>query len=190
MMAVIIVCAYVGYKITDDYSLYANEVLGFNEVSAAGVGTMALWIRPVSAVLAGIVADRFEGTKAIIWCFALIIFGSVLTFLGVLEHLAWLALTILATSLIGVYGLRGIYFAVMKEAGIPLVATGAAVGIISIVGYTPDIFMGPLMGFLLDNFPGAAGHQYVFLVLTIFSIIGLLVSIRFRIITEGKTRYE
>ncbi|MFC2126002.1 nitrate/nitrite transporter [Bacteroidota bacterium] len=180
MMAVIIVCAYVGYKITDDYTLYANEVLGFNEVSAAGVGTMAFWMRPVFAVMAGFAADRFEGTKVIIWCFALMIIGGLLTFLGVLENVTWLVLTILATTLIGVYGLRGIYFAVMKEAGIPLISTGAAVGIMSIVGYTPDVFMGPLMGFLLDEYPGVAGHQYVFLVLMLFSIVGLIVSITFR----------
>jgi MFS transporter, GlpU family, inner membrane protein len=28
LLALIIICAYVGYKITDDFSLYANEVLG------------------------------------------------------------------------------------------------------------------------------------------------------------------
>jgi MFS family permease len=42
MLAIIIVCAYVGYKSTDDFSLYAREVLGFSETDAAGIGTAAL----------------------------------------------------------------------------------------------------------------------------------------------------
>jgi len=32
MLSGLIICAYAGYKITDDYSLYAREVLGFSEV--------------------------------------------------------------------------------------------------------------------------------------------------------------
>ena len=63
---------------------------------------------------------------------------------------------------------------------IPIVSTGTAVGIMSVVGFTPDVFMSPLMGYLLDNYPGVQGHQYVFLVLMGFSAAGLLVSILFR----------
>ncbi len=179
MQAFIIVCAYVGYKITDDYSLYANEVLGFNEVAAAGVGTMALWMRPIFAVLAGFMADRFDGSKITRGCFLLMCIGGLLIYLGVLNHITWLALTLLSTTLIGVYGIRGIYFALMEEASIPIVSTGTAVGIMSVVGFTPDVFMSPLMGFLLDTYPGTQGHQYVFLVLMGFSLMGLLVSILF-----------
>ena len=58
MQAVIIICAYSGYKITDDISLYALEVLHYNEVDAAAFGTSALWLRPVFAVLAGFLADQ------------------------------------------------------------------------------------------------------------------------------------
>ncbi len=180
MQALIIICAYVGYKITDDYSLYANQVLGYNEISAAGVGTAALWMRPVFAVLAGILADRFDGLKVMSWSFATMIIGGLFIYLGYLEDVIWLTILILSTTLAGVYGLRGIYFAVMKEARIPLFITGAAVGIMSVVGYTPDVFMGPLMGFLLDAYPGSVGHQYVFLVMSVFSLIGFLVSILFR----------
>jgi len=180
MQAIIIVCAYVGYKITDDYSLYANQVLGFDEINAAGVGTMALWMRPVFAVMAGFFADRFNGSKVVIWCFILMLMGGMLIFLGIFDKIVWLILIIMATTLAGVYGIRGIYFAVMQEARIPLISTGTAVGIISIVGFTPEVFMSPLMGFLLDEFPGATGHQYVFLVLSFFAFVGLMVSINFR----------
>ncbi|MGB2172326.1 MAG: hypothetical protein ACPH03_07755, partial [Flavobacteriaceae bacterium] len=54
-----------------------------------------------------------------------------------------------------------------------------AVGIISVVGYTPDIFMGPFMGYLLDNNPGIVGHQYVFALLATFALIGLIAAIVF-----------
>jgi len=64
----------------------------------------------------------------------------------------------------------------MDSGQIPLVLTGTAVGIISLVGYTPDIFAGPAMGYLLDNSPGEKGHQHVFLMLAVFSFIGMIAS--------------
>jgi len=180
MQGIIIICAYVGYKSTDDYSLYANQVLGFDEVSSAGVGTAALWLRPIFAIFAGILADRFRGSQVVLWSFILMLIGSLIVYLGIFEHITPLILVTLASTLIGVYGIRGIYFALMKESEVPLAATGTAVGIMSVVGFTPDIFMSPLMGYLLDSYPGSQGHRYVFLVLAIFSIIGLLTSILFR----------
>ena len=180
MQGVIIICAYVGYKSTDDYSLYANQVLGFDEVSAAGVGTAALWMRPLFAVLAGILADRLSGSKVISWCFILMCFGSFMIYLGIFENVISLTLILLSSTVAGVYAIRGIYFALMQESAVPLAATGTAVGIMSVVGFTPDVFMSPLMGYLLDSYPGAPGHRYVFLVLAIFALIGLIISMIFR----------
>ena len=67
----------------------------------------------------------------------------------------------------------------MQEGKIPLIYTGTAVGLISVIGYTPDIFAIPIFGYLLDTYPGIRGHQLVFLIL-VFSIIGLISSIKFK----------
>lgn len=44
---------------------------------------------------------------------------------------------------------------------------------ISLVGYTPDIFVSPAAGWLLDRAPGAAGHQHLLLSLAAFSALGI-----------------
>ena len=74
----------------------------------------------------------------------------------------------------------------MQEGHIPLAVTGTAVGFISLIGYTPDIFMGPAMGYLLDNSPGETGHQHVFILLSVFAFIGLITTIIFYHITKEK----
>ena len=106
--------------------------------------------------------------------------GSFMIYMGIFENVVGLSLILLASTVAGVYGIRGIYFALMQESAVPLAATGTAVGIMSVVGFTPDVFMSPLMGYLLDSYPGAPGHRYVFLVLAIFSLIGLVVGLIFR----------
>lgn len=180
MLGIIIVCAYVGYKVTDDLSLYAHEVLGFTEVNAALVGTIALWLRPVFAVLAGVVADRVRGIHAIIGCFVIMIVGGLYTYAGVLESAWWLVLIALTATVAGVYGVRAIYFAILGDAQVPLAATGTAVGVMSVLGYTPDVFMSPLMGYLLDQYPSPIGHRYVFLVMASFALVGFLTALLFK----------
>lgn len=185
LQAIIIVCAYVGYKATDDFSLYAKDVLLFDDVGAAGVGTVALWMRPVVAISAGFIADRLSASRMIIFSFVLMLIGGIVIGSGVLNQgIFWYFLITIVTISIGIYALRGLYFAIMEEGEIPLIYTGTAVGLFSVIGYTPDIFMGPLMGYLLDRSPGAVGHQHVFLVLAGFSFIGLIAAFWFRKIVK------
>jgi hypothetical protein len=85
---------------------------------------------------------------------------------------------------VGTYSVRALYFAVLKEAKVPFALTGTAVGLISVVGYSPDIFAGPMIGYLLDENSGIIGHQYVYFMLVVFSFIGLMASIRFFVKTN------
>lgn len=179
MQALMIVCAYVGYKITDDYSLFANQVLEMDQVSSAGISTIAIWLRPVFALSAGFLADRYNGDRVIRFCFAGMALAGGLIYFGVYQAGAIITFTLLTTALLGIYGLRGVYFAVFNQAAVPWALTGTAVGFISFIGFTPDVFMSPIMGYLLDNNPGARGHELVFGVMAVFGMLGWLISIVF-----------
>jgi len=179
LLSLIIICAYAGYKITDDFSLFAREVLGLSESNAAGVGTAALWLRAFIAILAGYLADRYRKTGIIIFGFAITSIGALLFGFRILDGVIPLILLNLALTAAGIYGVRALYFAVLKEAGIPHFLTGTAVGIVSFAGFVPEIFMGPWMGYLLDRSPGPDGHAHVFLLLSAFSIIGFVAGLLF-----------
>lgn len=181
LQSALIICAYSGYKVTDDFSLLAKDMLHFNEVDAAKVGTISLWMRPIAAIGAGFLADKLSPSKMMYAGFGFTLLGGTLIGFGFADaSLVWLVFLAIVSTCLGVFALRGLYFAIMQEAEIPLYVTGTAVGIASIIGYTPDVFMGPVMGVLLDNSPGATGHQHVFLLLTGFSLLGLLTTGLFR----------
>lgn len=188
LQAVIIICAYSGYRVADDFSLLARDALGYDEVSAAGVGTLSLWLRPVAAIGAGLIADRFRTSNIILLCFALLISSGLLMGFAPLDGISLLVvLTTIASTSIGVYALRGLYFAIMEEGRIPVHVTGTAVGIASIVGYLPDVYMAPLMGHFLDFYPGVEGHRYVFLLLAAFAFLGFVATLVFkRIVNENQ----
>ena len=185
LLMIIILCAYFGYKVTDIYSLYASDVMGYDEVNSANIGSLQLYIRPIACFAIGFLADKTNGISWIIKGFFVMLTGSVLFASGILVAdqyiLFFISLIILA---LGTYAIRALYFAILKEGDISLALTGTAVGVISLSGYTPDIFAGPLMGYFLDKFPGVEGHQYVYAFLGLFSIIGLIASSRFARITK------
>jgi nitrate/nitrite transporter NarK len=173
LLMIIILCAYVGYKVTDILSLYAQEVMLYDQVASAKVGTLLLFIRPLVGVTFGLLADRTRTTLWLVISFTISFTGAVFFGLGIISDSAtllfFLSIVVVAT---GVYAARSLYFAVMEKGQIPLVLTGTAVGLISLVGYTPDIFAGPMIGYLLERSPGITGHQHVFVMLAVFSVVG------------------
>jgi nitrate/nitrite transporter NarK len=61
--------------------------------------------------------------------------------------------------------------------GIPLALTGTVTGIVSVIGYTPDIFIPLAGGALLDGHPGALGYRYLFICINVLCVLGLLAAI-------------
>jgi drug/metabolite transporter (DMT)-like permease len=74
-----------------------------------------------------------------------------------------------------VFALRGIYFALLEENRTPAYLTGAAVGLVSLVGYTPEIFFAPITGRILDANPGVVGFRHYFLFLAGIAMLGIVV---------------
>ena len=185
LQALVIICAYVAYKGTDFYGQFASDVYGMNDVEAAWVSTISAWARPVACIAAGLLADRFLSSKVVSGCFALLV--AVFLYMGLAPinpNLVWILTLEIIIACIAVYGLRGVYFALFEEAALPLALTGTAAGVVSIIGYTPDIFVGPIAGWLIDTFPGAVGHQYVYLCLAGTAAVGLVASGTFAVLAR------
>ena len=184
----IIIAAYVGYKVTDIYSLYASDVMNFNNLEAANIGSLQMYLRPLVCLLIALFANNKSYIHLIIIGFIIMLIGALIFSFGIVQvdmnYVFFFSLIVVAT---GTYAIRALYFSLMQEGRIPLVLTGTAVGVISVVGYTPDIFASPVIGYLLDTYPGIVGHQYVFSMLVVFSILGLWASIKFaKLVTSFK----
>jgi len=180
LQAGIVVAAYTCYRGLDDVGLLARDVYGYDDVQAAQVATVAMWVRPVAAIGAGLLGDRIGSSRAILGCFLLLIGANGAIAAGVLQPTrGWLLLCTVACVALGASGLRGLYFAVFREAGVPAARTGAAVGLVSFIGFTPDVFMGPINGWFTDTWPGPVGHQLFFGFLAGAAALGLACALAF-----------
>ena len=175
LLAIIIMAAYSGYWGAVYFTPYATETFELGSVLGGAVGTAKLWIAALAAVVAGFIADKIGPAKAVFWAFILMTFGFlVFALLPGRPGLLPLLLINVAVVSAAVYALRGIYFSLLEQGGVPIAVTGTATGIISIIGFTPDIFLPTLAGVILDANPGAGGYQLYFLLIASLSLIGLI----------------
>ena len=188
MISIIVVCAYVAYKGFDNYSLYAVEGFGLSQVESARISALGAWMRPVAALAVGLLGDRYLVSRMTVVCFAALLVSQLFFALFTPEPgLAWVLLFNILIGGTAMFGLRALYFALLEEAQVPATVTGTAVGLVSVLGYTPDIFVSYTGGVLLDRTPGLAGHQHYFYFLAAFAALGLLVSyVLMRVLTAKR----
>ena len=175
--ALIIVAAYCGYKGIDFYSTYAVDVFGWSEVQGAQLSTVSIWLRPFAALAAGLLADRLGATRLILGSFLLLVIlyasAALAPGAGGLVSILWT--TVLCSSVL-VYAFRSLYFVLLQENQVPKAATGSAVGIVSLLGFTPDFFFPGIAGWILDASPGVQGYAQFFGLLTLIATLGALAS--------------
>ena len=182
LQAVVIIAAYCTFKGIDYYSQYASDVWEWSDVRSAGLSAVGSWMRPIAAIGAGILADRLSSSRVVIGCFVLTGIAYVSFALTTpAEVTIWLLWANVMISCLGLFALRGIYFALLEESQVPRHMTGTAVGVVSFIGFTPEIFMPLLGGWLIDRWSGGVtGYNALFSFLGMMSIVGISATLMLR----------
>jgi nitrate/nitrite transporter NarK len=178
LIAIVVLAGYSAYWGAYYFTPYASDVFMMSAVMAGAIGAGKVWLKPASALLAGLAADRTGVSKAVAACFIVLIASfAAFSFLPGGGGAIWFMVVNIAVASIAIFALRGIYFALLEETAVPVAATGTAAGFVSVVGFTPDIFMPLLGGALLDAYPGAAGYRLFFGAVTSICVAGLVATL-------------
>ncbi|WP_339388601.1 MFS transporter [Vibrio caribbeanicus] len=169
-----------GYAVSSStayFTPYLSNVVGISIEDTGLFSIIRSHLFYLIAPLGGYLADRvFQSTaKLFILLFSLL----ALTLSGVLflpSSMGELWISVY-TLLPGAFGLMlyGLVFSIIRETGIPLKVAGTAIGIASLIGYTPDLFMSTLFGYWLDRFQNN-GYWLIFLTLAGISLSGVILS--------------
>jgi len=174
LIIVVVMASYCAYWSSYSINPYATDVMLTTAAVAGVISVARMWLKPVTAFITGFVADRFGIAKS---CAAMLLV-LIVSFLGLAALSGNVAgfnvmLGVMAVAAVAIFGLRGIYFALLEEGNVPIAVTGTAGGVISAVAFTPDIFMPLLSGALRDTYPGAEGYRYLFLITAALCALGL-----------------
>lgn len=187
LLAGIVFCAYSAYRLTDLIPQFAHEIAGMDEVFTSQISTVMLFLRAAVGLSLGFLADKRNHFNLLITGFVLIgISCSLYLLLG--SAVSTLAIFVLPTLLIalGTYAARVLYFSVIAKSNIPLAVTGSAVGVISVIGYTPDIYFGIVSGYFLDTYGYVKGFRANFIMILALSLVGLLLVIQLKKIVRNE----
>ena len=173
-IAAVILAAYTAYWGTYYFTPWASDVFGASAAAGGAVGVARNWLKPAGAVGAGLLADRAGVARTVTGCFAALLLAFAF-FAAAPESRSpyGLFVAVGAVAALATFGLRGIYYALLEEGGVPRAVTGTATGVVSVVGYTPDIFVPLVGGVILDAYPGEAGYRHFFGLNAIVCGVGL-----------------
>ncbi|MGB9792673.1 MAG: hypothetical protein ACPLTR_08885, partial [Thermacetogeniaceae bacterium] len=181
-VALIVLLAYTSHRNTDFLTPYLTKICGVNTALGALLSTIRFYsLRPIGSVVAGFVADRISVSKTMIYIFIIMIVTNVLyIILPGNPNVLYFVVTNMVVLMIACFAAKGIYYALLEEGKIPMAFTGTAVGVISTISYTPDIFAPLLGGYFLDLHSGVKGYNYIFLLSAISAALGIIAILWFR----------
>ena len=177
--AIVVLTCYSVYIGSTYLTPYMTEVLG---VTASAAGIIAILrsyvLQFVAAPVGGTIADKIGSVPRVIAACFVIIVAALTAFIVFPEGgsiIIPVALMILFCA--GIFAMRGIYFAPIDSAGVPKNLVGTAIGVISVIGFLPDVYMNAIAGAMQTSFPGADGYLYIFIIMLAFATVGLVAAI-------------
>ncbi len=180
IIAVIVLSCYSVYIGSTYLTPYMTEVLGVSATVAAAIAIMRTYVLQfLAGPTGGFVADKIGSISFVIACCFVLIAVSLaaFTFLPATSGMIVIAVIMMVLFSIGIFAMRGIYFAPIDECKVPKSLVGTAIGVISVIGFFPDVYMNAIVGNLMDAYPGVTGYKYVFFVMLAFSVIGLVAAV-------------
>ncbi|MBL4601462.1 MAG: MFS transporter, partial [Emcibacteraceae bacterium] len=159
LITIVIMAAYSGYWGSYYFAPYATSAFSLSVGMGVAIGVGKVWLNPFAAFTSGFVSDKVGISRAV-FCLLMILVVTFFIF-GILPHSPNMIIPMLINVVItalAIFALRGIYFALLEEGGIPAHMTGTAAGFISAIGFLPDVYMPYLGGVILDAYPEAIGY--------------------------------
>ena len=163
LVAAIVFCGYQVFWATYSFSAYLHEgEIGLTVVMAGTITTLKLWIRPMGGIGGGFLGDRYSKVTVLV----IALFLAALSLLGLMAapRISSHVLLVFLVLFIGIltYAIRGLYWSLLDRCNIPAATMGLAIGLISVLGYSPDVFLPLINGYLTQTFPGVFGYQLYF----------------------------
>lgn len=173
----VIFTTYTAYGLIAYVTPYMINFYGASEELGAALGSARYVIQFAGGILGGILADKIGSRlKVIIGGYiGIIVTYGLYFFIPEGAGTVALIITNFVLGMFVIYVMRSIYFAIIDESGIPEHLTGRASGVITSLGYTPDIFTFAMVGKWMDLY-GKKGYHMTFGYAIAIAALGILIA--------------
>ena len=179
----IVFCSYFMNIAFYNFTPYAENVLKVGPVAAGVMVVLAQWVRPFAAVTSGVLGDKISIARMVMIGFVLMIIGTAAVLILPVSAPVIVFMISIAIIYIAMYSLQANHFAMLEEGKIHKEATGTAVGIVSTLGYLPEVIASQVALWILTRFGESNGgtlagsYNYLFAFLIGVFVVGLILTI-------------
>ncbi len=184
LSALIILVGYQIFWVTYSFASLLEDVFALGAVTVGGITVARLWMRPIGPLIAGFIGDRFHAVRFLSWL--MLVAAATLFAIPMLPAETGTLLLlpmVLAVSLV-TYGIRGIYWATLDDCNVAPNVRGVAIGLISLLAYTPDMYVPQVQSFCLSLFQGREGYLLYYGLFASTGIIGFFAARRLAWLSE------
>ncbi|MCL1987541.1 MAG: MFS transporter [Firmicutes bacterium] len=180
LLGLIIFLAYIVVWTLRYQSGFLQSVVNIDVVRVVQVMVVALWMRPIGGVLGGFLADKFGKDKILIIALSIAVGGLVALAIIpiVMPNLIFESLVVLIHLM--VYAVRGTYWSLLGECNVDEQVLGKSIGLISFIGYIPDVLVPMISTWLLLGFGETTGQSAFFIFGAIMGFLSIFVIVIFR----------
>ncbi len=173
IIGIVTFCNYVFTLSLYYFTPYATGILGMTVTLGATLAAVKRFVSPISNVGGGYIADKVGTGNLLLVSFLAMAAGTLAILFLPLSTSSIIIFIILFLVIYFFYNVNyALTWAMMSEGNIPKQYSGTAAGIISTVGYLPEIFCSLLAGILIDGYPGVTGFRYYFAFLIVMLLLG------------------
>jgi len=178
LITAIVFCGYHFFWATYSFSAYLEEGgLGLTATMAGVITTIKLWMRPIGGIGGGWLGDRLTNLRVLTWALGLAGLGMLGLIMLPMLHIVPVVVVLVVFIGLMTYAIRGLYWAILDQCPIPERITGLAIGIISVVGYSPDVLLPLINGWVTQAFPGMLGYQIYFTYILVVGSLGVVAAL-------------
>lgn len=173
LMGGIIFCGYTVYWTVYYIGGFLQTNVGMDAVSVGTITVVILWMRPVGGFIGGFLADKIGRplTNAI----AIIVSVVLLFIVAILPGTTAVTMFTATVIILGafLYMIRGTYWSLLGMSGFSAAVMGTAIGLVSFIGYLPDIILPQMNSYLWVTYGDQGGYVAYFIVSAIIGLIGV-----------------
>ncbi len=178
IIGIVTFCNYVFTQLLYYFTPYMTEIIGISVVMGATIAASKRWLSLFGSIGGGYITDKIGTGRMILVSFLVMAGGTAIMLLLPTNSSSAVLFVILFMIIYIFYNVNyAMTWAMMDEGAIPERLSGSAAGLISTIGYLPEIFCSVLAGTLLEKTPGVGGYRHVFYFMIAMLLIGALFTV-------------
>ena len=173
VIGIVTFCNYVFTQLLYYFTPYMTEIIGTAVPMAAAIAASKRWLSLFGSIGGGYITDKVGTGRMILISFIIMAAGTIAMMILPTEASSAVPFVVLFLIIYIFYNVNyAMTWAMMDEGAIPERLSGSAAGLISTIGYLPEIFCSVLAGSLLDKTPGVGGYRDVFTFMVAMLLVG------------------